>query len=344
MDDRNYLQWLSGTTDTAWWHDSGDPKELQLALGNGAVGVTTNPPLCAQALKNNKELWREDIQKVIDTEKSPGARAESLTRIVVVNAARQLEPIHRATQGKQGYVCAQVDPSLAGNRAAMYDMAKRFNAWAPNIAIKLPATSAGLDVMEMLCSEGIAVTITVSFSVPQVYATGKRYQEIVRARKTGGKVGRCFAVIMIGRLDDYLREVFADNQEAVSKQELQMAGVSVVKHAYRLYRENGFDATLLIAALRGNYHMTGLAGGNLIMSIHPTYQKSLLAGPVVREKLIDEQIPAAIQKKLERMPEFVKAYTPQGLSEKEMVTFGLTQRTLAQFIETGWKLLEQFQL
>jgi hypothetical protein len=44
------------------------------------------------------------------------------------------------------------------------------------------------------------------------------------------------------------------------------------------------------------------------------------------------------------MPEFVKAYTPQGLSEKEMVTFGLTQRTLAQFIETGWKLLEQFQL
>jgi len=27
-----------------------------------------------------------------------------------------------------------------------------------------------------------------------------------------------------------------------------------------------------------------------------------------------------------------------------MVAFGVTQRTLAQFVETGWKPLEQFQL
>ncbi len=43
-------------------------------------------------------------------------------------------------------------------------------------------------------------------------------------------------------------------------------------------------------------------------------------------------------------PEFMKAYDPKGLSENELITFGPTQRTLSQFIETGWKLLEQFQL
>ena len=52
-------------------------------------------------------------------------------------------------------MCAQVNPSLAGDRAAMEDMARRFNAWAPNIAVKLPATSAGLDVMERLVADGI---------------------------------------------------------------------------------------------------------------------------------------------------------------------------------------------
>ncbi len=88
MADTSYLQWLSGSTETAWWHDSGDPRELRLALVHGAVGVTTNPVLCAQALKNNAELWRDDIRGVLRVEQAPAARAESLMRIVVVNAAR----------------------------------------------------------------------------------------------------------------------------------------------------------------------------------------------------------------------------------------------------------------
>jgi transaldolase len=108
---------------------------------------------------------------VIGQEHSPGAKAESLMRIVVVHAARLLDPIHRSTHGQQGYVCAQVNPSLAGDREGMYAIAKRFAAWAPNIAIKLPATAAGLDIMEKIRQEGIAATITVSFSVPQVYVT-----------------------------------------------------------------------------------------------------------------------------------------------------------------------------
>ena len=79
------------------------------------------------------------------------------------------------------------------------------------------------------------------------------------------------------------------------------------------------------------------------MSIHPTYQKSPARGPGVERTLrIDEPVPAPILAKLERVPEFVKAYEPDGLSEKEMVGYGATQRTLSQFIESGWKLLEQF--
>jgi transaldolase len=342
MDDNNYLRWLSSETDTAWWHDSGDPRELEQALENGAVGVTTNPVLCAQALENNQELWGEEIRKVIGHGQSPGAKAESLMQIVVVHAARLLDPIHRSTQGQQGYVCAQVNPSLAGDREAMYRMAKRFAAWAPNIAVKLPATAAGLDVMERICQEGIAATLTVSFSVPQAYVTARRYQELVMKPRAGGKIGRCFAVIMIGRLDDYLREVFADNLADVSEEEVRAAGLSVVKHAYRLYQENGFEAVLLIAALRGNYHMTELAGGKLIMSIAPAYQKSLLAGPVALEERIDEQIPSAVASKLRLQPEFNKAFGPDGMSEKELISFGPTQRTLSQFVESGWKLLEQF--
>ena len=40
------------------------------------------------------------------------------------------------------------------------------------------------------------------------------------------------------------------------------------------------------------------------------------------------------------MPEFVKAYEPDGMAPRDFISYGVTQRTLSQFIEAGWKLLE----
>jgi transaldolase len=96
------------------------------------------------------------------------------------------------------------------------------------------------------------------------------------------------------------------------------------------------EAVLLIAALRGNYHMTELASGKLIMSIAPAYQESLLAGAIALKERIDEQVPSAVESKLRLQPEFKKAFGPDGMPEKQLISFGLTQRTLSQFIEGGW--------
>ena len=41
----NYLEWINQCTPTRWWHDSGNPDEIELALKRGATGVTTNPVL-----------------------------------------------------------------------------------------------------------------------------------------------------------------------------------------------------------------------------------------------------------------------------------------------------------
>ena len=65
-------------------------------------------------------------------------------------------------------------------------MAKRLHAWAPNIAVKLPATAAGLDVLEDCIAEGITTTATVSFTVPQAVAIAERHRAgIARAREHG---------------------------------------------------------------------------------------------------------------------------------------------------------------
>jgi transaldolase len=114
--------------------------------------------------------------------------------------------------------------------------------------------------------------------------------------------------------------------------------------ALQVARAAGRDEAVrsAIEALRGTYHVSGLAGGSLVMSIHPAWQANLLASPVAREERIDEPVAADILARLERVDEFRRAYEPDGLSEHEMVSCGPTQRTLSQFVESGWKQLEWF--
>ncbi len=342
--EESYLQWLVRTTPTTWWHDSGDPDELDRGLLHGASGVTTNPLLSARAWAAKPDYFRARLAPV-----PPGISAEErgdlLMQPVVAAAAAKLAHIHRQTRGAEGYACAQVNPGRAGDRDAMLKMARFHHTWADNIAVKLPVTAAGLDVLEECVAEGITVTATVSFTVPQAVAVAERHRcGAARARAAGIKPGRCFSVIMIGRLDDYLREVAQDNRAAVSEEDIRQAGLAVTKRAYAIYQEQGYEAVLLVAALRGNYHMTELAGGDLIMSVHPKNQGQLLQPGVPREMRIDNPVPPAVIDRLCTLREFVRAFEPDGMAPVDFVSYGVTQRTLSQFVEAGWTLLETFPL
>ena len=339
-----YLSWLIRDTKTSWWHDSAEAAELQRGLDRGCVGVTTNPLLSNVAVTKNRSLWVDDINAVLVQNLQPEAKAEALMRIAVTRTAARLMPEYKASQGERGFVCAQVNPVRAGDRECMHLLAKRFHAWSPNIAVKLPATYAGLDVLEECIAEGITCTATVSFTVPQVVGIAERHRRgIQRAKQNGVVPGKCFAVIMIGRLDDFLREVAHDNKAHVSESDIQQAGLAVTKRSYAIYRERGYDAVLLVAALRGPYHMTELAGADLIMSIAPAFQEVFVNKDFPREELIDRCVPADVIDRLRTVPEFVRAYEPDGMAEEEFVAYGATQRTLSQFCEAGWKLLEAFQ-
>jgi len=225
----------------------------------------------------------------------------------------------------------------------MLAMARRFHTWAPNVAVKLPVTAAGLDVLEDCIAEGVTTTATVSFTVPQVIAVAERCRQgIQRAREKGIEPGRCFAVIMIGRLDDYLRDVAHDCEAGIAEPDIRQAGLAVTKRAYAIYQERAYEAVLLVAALRGEYHLTELAGADLVMSIAPSYQEVFLSRGLPREERIQTEVPSEVIDRLGRLPEFVRSYAPDGMLPKEFLTYGVTQRTLSQFYEVGWKLLENF--
>lgn len=340
----NYLTWLSGETDSVWWHDSADIEELQVALEAGAVGVTTNPVLVRQTIYAKPDYWKPYLVEV-SRDIHGNEKVLEIIRRVTVQVAKIVEPIYQKTEGKNGYVCAQVAPAYAANREEMVKMVRQLHGWAPNIAVKIPVTAAGLDVLEQCVAEGITITATVSFTLPQVLEIGRRYQAgVEKARQKGLTPGKCFAVVMVGRIDDYIRDVIHDNKiQDVPEGDIIQIGTLIMKRALAIYKERGYEATLMPAGMRGAYHATDLSGAPVAMSIHPKIQaplgKEKAPFSVRHEMAIDEKT----IERLEKIEEIRKAIDPEGMADTDFITYGVVQKTLAQFQE-NWSLIESYKL
>ena len=62
------------------------------------------------------------------------------------------------------------------------------------------------------------------------------------------------------------------------------------------------------------------------------------------EERIERPVPEDVIKRLSALPQPVRSYEPDGTEPGEFITFDVTQKTLIQFYETGWKLLEDFKM
>ena len=70
----------------------------------------------------------------------------------------------------------------------MIEQAQQISTWAPNIVIKIPATTEGLEVTSVLAKEGIKVNFTLCFSLNQAIL--------------GALAGATYVSPFVGRLDD----------------------------------------------------------------------------------------------------------------------------------------------
>jgi len=339
-----FLKWMSSSTKSDWWNDSGKPAEINAAISNGATGVTLNPLLLNRTLQGMRDYWEPKLKNIPKSLKG-SQRAEEIARIITCEAASLVEPIYRKTGGELGYVCAQVNPGSAYDSEYMFEMAKRFHSWAPNIAVKLPVTRAALDTLEECAALGMTVVMTVGYTVAQSIAVAERYEKgLARAKANGVTPGKCFSVIMIGRLDEYLKEVAIDNRAKATVDDIFQAGVTVTKRAYAIYKKNNYKPKLIASGLRLGVQAENLAGGDLLFSLSPNIQEQVLnlQGPF-QEKI---NIPTSkdVLERLMTVRDFVKAYEPDGLTIDEFIGYPPAQRTLTQFNEVGWLSMENFGL
>jgi len=321
-----------------FWNDSCAPAELLDAVEHGAAGATSNPVIVYSAIKADPKTWTPVMDGLIAAR--PQALEDEIAWALIealgVKAAAILAPVHKATRGAKGFLSMQVNPKLYPDSERMVEHGRILAAVAPNVAIKVPATAAGITAAEELVAAGINVNATVSFTVPQAVAVAEAFERgLDRARNRGADMHTLhpYATLMVGRLDDHLQRVMTKEGIVVDPTFISRAGIAVFKRAREVFRERGYRAILLVAAYRHHLHWSELIGPGIVQSIPYAWWKQFEASDVGVQPTLDQPVdPAVIETLSRRFEDFRRAYGVDTLAPDDFARFGPTIHTLNQFI------------
>jgi transaldolase len=349
MDFKSPLHQMTQTTRTCLWNDSAGFEDLTYALEHGAVGATCNPVIVLDVLKQEMPLWKGRITELIDARRSASEReiAWALVEEISATRAAMLRPIFDQQGGKNGRLSIQTNPILYRNTEALTEQALRFSVLAPNMIVKIPVTAAGIAAFEDLTYKGVSLNATVCFSLPQCVAVAEAVERgLQRREREGLSIANMGPVctIMVGRLDDWLKLQAERQNITINPGYLEWAGIAVFKKTYQLFQERGYRLRLLSAAFRNHMHWSELIGGDIVISPPCKWQRRFNASDVTVEDRIDRQVdPKIVSDLSKKFPDFLRAYTDDGLAVKEFDAFGPTVRTLRQFIEACHELESQIR-
>ena len=110
----------------------------------------------------------------------------------------------------------------------MIEQARQISTWAPNIVIKIPATTDGLQVTSSLAKEGIKVNFTLCFSLNQALL--------------GALAGATYVSPFVGRLDDAGHN-----------------GMEVVEDMVKVFKHYQLPTEVIAASIRHPQHCVAAA-------------------------------------------------------------------------------------
>jgi transaldolase len=217
--------------------DGGDLQEL---IEAGVTGVTSNPTIFARALA---ESAYDERAAALAGERFSADVLERLMAQDIADACDHLLPVWEATGGSDGYVSWEVNPAVADDWRGNVAEASRLRAAVPhpNLLIKIPATTAGIEAFKTLVSEGYSVNVTLIFSVEQYAAVNDAYmaglEELIA---NGGNPAGIHSVasMFVSRLDT-AADGHLDRNDSPAARALHGAlGIAEARLAYSHFRRS----------------------------------------------------------------------------------------------------------
>jgi len=318
---------------TKYWNDSCSIQELTYAIERGAVGATTNPVIVKGVLDKELDSYRDYITQLVKD--NPTASEDEIAWMLIekmaVDGAKLLEPLFDPKKGT-GRISIQTNTKNFNNTERLVEQAIYFSKLAPNIQVKMPATLAGIKAFEEATYRGVSINATVSFSATQALAVGEAVERALKRREAEGLDNsemNPVCTIMVGRLDDWLKEAAEKQEIGIDPRALHYAGIACVKKAYKVYKEKGYRTKMLSAAYRTPLQWLEFIGADMIMTIPYKNQRVFNASDFeIKDRIGDEVEPYYISE-LRKLPDFVKAYDEMSIAEFDV--YGPVNKTLDQF-------------
>ena len=214
---------------------------LARMVADGIRGVTANPTIFARAIEGSAD-YDEQFASLTAAHVSVEDAYWELVVTDITAALAVLRPVHDASDGTDGFVSVEVAPELARKTADTIAAARALHVRidAPNLFVKIPATTQGVPAIEAMIAEGRSINITLIFSLA-------RYAEVIEAYLAGletftGRGGdpstvHSVASFFVSRVDT---EVDRRLENIGTEEALALRGraaVAQAKLAYRLFQQ-----------------------------------------------------------------------------------------------------------
>jgi transaldolase len=316
----------------------------------GFRGVTTNPPLCLQAIQLAPEQWTARIKEIAAA--NPALDVEGVYWAVYLDlvklGADALAPVYKSSGGKYGMLSGQVDPRFVTDGDRMLAQGLSIAAMGDNVMVKLPGSKEGYEVLEELTARGISTNNTTSFTVSQYSRCMAAVTAgLQRARAAGVDVSKHRSVIThmssrLGQLSDWQREAKLRGIE-LSMMEIRDGEEAVLKRAYWFGKSINHPSKMLQCSMRVekddngktvSRHVQDFAGSDMVYTCPPSYILGLMEAEDELDfdpKAIERAPNAKSIEKLMKLPSFRQAYEFEGQKPEEFSRYGSFQATANEF-------------
>ncbi|HEY1707150.1 MAG TPA: transaldolase [Rhizomicrobium sp.] len=222
-----------------------DGKLAHALDADNITGVTSNPSIFEKAIGHSEDYDDQIGQLIGKGVTDPRKLFRELAVTDIKAACDVLMPVHKRSNGADGFVSMEVSPDLANDREGTLREARELwkSIGKPNLMIKVPATEAGLPAIRQLTSEGINVNITLLFArdvyekVAMAYIEGLEKQEGNLADMAS--VASFFVSRIDSQVDEQIDAKF-DSASETDKAALQRArgrvAIANARLAYQQYK------------------------------------------------------------------------------------------------------------
>jgi len=197
-------------TGTKIWLDGVEPEQVRTNRARGITGATSNPAIVSKIIATGQ--FDDRISDLIADGLDDQQIAWTLTD-ELVNAAQQVFlPVWKQTEGNDGYVSFELDPLIEdavcglshAQRVERYlELGKQWSDGHRNRMIKVPATAAGLDVLQELAAAGVTINVTLMFTERQYLAARDAIWRGAQRRTNGLRDFKSVYSIFVSRVDVY---------------------------------------------------------------------------------------------------------------------------------------------